>query len=467
MRKIYWYLTTYAKKHGFLLFASLLFAIIFFSLIIPFTARKITIKKKEYIAVIGEYNLHSLPSEIKQVLSLGLTNILSDKTVNPLLVERWSLEDDEKTYRFIIKKNIQWQDGKDLVPEDVKYNFRDVETIYTANDVIFKLPEPFAPFPSIVSEPIFREAKQKHLLFFERPTLIGIGNAKILDYKKKANRLEELVIDLPEKRLIYRFYLTEADAILAFKRGEVDILNDIITESDLYNWSNIEVEKKIRTNKYLAVFFNNSDPVLAKNIRQALAYAISKPEGEERALGPIDPESWVYLEGGKSYRKDLDRAVERILDALPPEKMDLKLTTTISFIKEAEQMKKEWEEFGQKAFEACQNSDDVENKDLCENIKITVNIKVTNFPDTADFQLLLLAQESPTDPDQYFLWHSSQPTNLTKYKNTRIDSLLEKGRKTIEQKDRLAVYQEFQQFLLEDPPAIFLRHLESYDVKRK
>ena len=78
-----------------------------------------------------------------------------------------------------------------------------------------------------------------------------------------------------------------------------------------------------------------------------------------------------------------------------------------------------------------------------------------------------MGQESPPDPDQYFLWHSEQPTNFTRYKNTRIDSLLEKGRKTLDQQERTTIYQEFQQFLLEDPPAIFLRHLQSFELQRK
>jgi len=467
MRKIYWYLTAFAKKYGFILLGSLIAAIIIFSFLIPYLAKKITIKDKKYIGIVGEHTLNSLPQTIKNKLSVGLTQINEDKTVSPLLSERWSVEDEGKTYRFIIKKDVVWQDGKTLTPEDIKYNFHDVETLATANDVIFKLPDSFSPFPSIVSEPIFRHGQQKYFGFFKRPTLIGIGSNKINSYRMKAGRLEELIVDSTKERLIYRFYLTENDAINAFKKGEVDILPDLTGREDIVNWPTVESNNKLQTNQYLAVFFNNAHPIFSKNIRQALSYALEKPQGDERTIGPIDPNSWAYLEGGKTYAKNLDRAVERLIDGLPPEKMDLELTTTSTFSVEAEEIKKQWEEFSVKAFETCANDDDVENKDLCENIKIKVNIKITNFPDLNNYQLLLIGQESPPDPDQYFLWHSEQSTNFTKYKNTRIDSLLEKGRQVTEQKERLAIYQEFQQFLLEDPPAIFLRHLESWEVKRK
>jgi ABC-type transport system substrate-binding protein len=43
---------------------------------------------------------------------------------------------------------------------------------------------------------------------------------------------------------------------------------------------------------------------------------------------------------------------------------------------------------------------------------------------------------------------------------------LEKGRQTLDKKERTDIYQEFQQFFLEDTPAIFLRYLYSYDIKR-
>jgi peptide/nickel transport system substrate-binding protein len=79
---------------------------------------------------------------------------------------------------------------------------------------------------------------------------------------------------------------------------------------------------------------------------------------------------------------------------------------------------------------------------------------------------LLIGQESPLDPDQYANWHSEQATNFSGYKNTRIDNLLEKGRTAKEQRERIEIYQEFQQFFLEDAPAVFLQHLESYSVQR-
>jgi len=467
MRRLYWYLTAYAKKHGLILVSSLVVAIVIFSLLIPLFASRVTFKSKTYIGMIGSFTLNTLPSDIKSQLSVGLTQITENKEVQPYLAQRWVVEDDGKQYRFVLKKDVFWQDGKEVVPEDINYQFVDVTTIATPNDIVFKLPDSFSPFPSVLAEPVFRQGTEKYLWFFSRPTLIGIGQTKIIDYKKKGNRLQELVLETPKEKLIYRFYLTETDLINAFKRGEVDVVPDLADPGDLKNWRNVEVTQQLQTDRYLAVFFNNSDPVLTKNVRQALAYALDTVNDGTQSRGPIDPTSWAYLEGGKSYQKDIERAVSRLLDDLPQQQLVLNLTTTQTFEREAESYIAQWAELGKKAIEACQSSKDVKDKNVCPFLEIKVNLKVSSFPDTSNFQLLLIGQESPVDPDQYFLWHSGQSTNFTRYKNTRIDSLLEKARKTIDQEERKALYQEFQQFLLEDPPAIFIRHLYSYEIRRK
>ena len=469
MRKFYWYITAYIKKHGLTFVLSAIGAILIFSLIMPYLAKKISIKPRKYIGMVGDYNLQTLPDEIKYKLSVGLTTVDPENhSIKPLLAERWVTENDGKTYRFTIKKDIKWQDGEELTPDDINYNFRDVETITTPNDIIFRLPDTFAPFPAIVTEPIFKQTLERHLTFFKKPNLIGIGPYKIDSYQIKSNRLRQISLEGPEDYLIYRFYLTEDDAIIGFKKGEVDLLLDVKNLGELINWpdKNLVIEEKINFNQYLAIFFNHNDQLLSRNVKQALAYATQKPSNDIKATGPIDPRSWAYLEGAKEYAKDMERAIERLLSSPPEQPLELTLTTTSIYIQKANDIKQEWEELGQLALEECQASDDIEDKNLCPNMKISINLKVTNFPDLQDFQLLLIGQEIPTDPDQYFLWHSEQATNFSNYQNTRIDSLLETGRQTLDQNERQAIYQEFQQFLLEDPPAIFLEHLTSYDIRR-
>jgi len=420
------------------------------------------------VGIIGSFTLSNLPEMIQHQISSGLTQINEDGSVSPLLAERWAIEQEGTAYRFVLKTGLTWQDGKPVKPEDLTYQLTDIEVVATPQDIVFKLPTAFSPFPTKVSQPVFREGEMKTKFIFKQPTLIGIGPYKITDYKQsEGQKISELTVDGPEDHYVYRFFLTEQDAVTAFKRGEVDILPELAQHQDIMDWQNVQVINQLNYNQYLAVFFNHQDPIFQKNVRQALSYAVHKPTDNTRAIGPLNPLSWTYLAGGKPYDYDLDRAVERLISELPRLPLEFDLTTTTLFEDDAKQIQEDWQKLGQAAMEKCQSTSDITEKDLCPNLQITTRLHITNFPDVSNFQLLLVGQQTSPDPDQYEFWHSGEPGNMTGYKNTRIDNLLEIGRQTYDKQARKEIYQEFQQFLLEDAPAIFIKYLPSYTVERK
>jgi len=466
MRKYYWYLTAYLRKHGMIMLVTLVFAIGFFSLVLPRLITTIEQKKRTYVGIVGDYSLDTLPPTISEKISLGLTKIETNGTVSSSIADRWIAEDEGRTYRFVLRTNLVWQDGKPVTTEDVNYNFKDVEIIRTQSDVLFKLPDAYVPFPTVVAQPLIRTVQTRYLLFLSRPMPVGIGAYKVVDYKIKNNRLRELVLDHPRERIIYRFYLTEDQAVTAFKHGSVDILPDMNRKFDLETWPNTTITSEVRSDRYLAVFFNNASPLFPKNIRQGLSYALPTADEEIRAFSPIAKNSWVYLDSAKRYDYDISRGIERLLDEIPSVPLTFSLTTTGNFQSDAEQIKQYWEDFGRQAVEACKAKNNASDEE-CDRLAISITVKVSNFPDTTNFDALLIGQQIPADPDQYPLWHSNQNTNFIQYKNTRIDSLLERGRTTIEANERRAIYQEFQQFFLEDAPVVFLRYLESNRIERK
>lgn len=469
MFKLYWYLTAYIKKYGTIFTFTLLVALGVFSVVLPQIFQNLEHKTTTYLGLIGQFTLQTLPDEIANKISSGLTTVGEKDTILPMVAERWAVEQEGLAYRFVIKKNLKWQDGEAFKTQDISYQFNDIETIVTKDDIVFKLPAPFSPFPSTVITPIFKQGKLTKWGVIKKPSLIGLGEYQIVDYQLKPNDryLKEIVIDNNKERLIYRFYLTEKLAVEAFKKGEVDILPDLAQIWPIMQWPNVKITAKLSHNQYSAVFFNFLNPNFSKNVRLALAYGITKPKPEFRALSPIGEQSWVKLDGVKTYEKDLTKAVERLLEELPREKLVFNLVTTTLFASQAEQYQKEWQELGSAATNECQKSNKIKEKDLCGNLKIEINLRISNFPDTTDFDLILIGQTAPTDPDQYSFWHSGQTGNFSNYKNTRIDTLLENGRTTLDANQRLAIYQEFQQFIVEDVGAIFLERLPSYAVARK
>lgn len=444
---------------------SLIVAIALFSFFIPTVLKVLDQKQRLYIGLVGDHTISELPPTVAQLLSSGLTTVADDGSILPSVAERWSVEQDGLAYRFVLKKNLVWHDGKQFAPDDVNYNFRDVEVVTTPNDVVFKLPDKYVPFPSAVSAPLIRYAEVGQGLV-KKQIPVGLGQYTVLDYTQNDQRLEEIILDHPDRRLIFRIYLTEEDAVTAFKHGKIDIIPDLTQRHDVFDWPTVISKPHLNTDQYVAVFFDTTKPMFDKNIRQALAYSLIKPTDQTRAIGPINPESWVFLDSNRRYEFDPARALERAFAQLPPTPLEFELTTTPTFEDEAEEIKATWEAFGEQAVPACQQSDEVENKDACGNLAIKIDLKITNFPSTDEFDTLLIGQKIPSDPDQYYLWHSDQPTNFTAYKNTRIDALLERGRTTTDATERKAIYQEFQQFFLEDAPAIFIKHVTTHTLSR-
>ena len=102
-----------------------------------------------------------------------------------------------------------------------------------------------------------------------------------------------------------------------------------------------------------------------------------------------------------------------------------------------------------------------------EAVGIKVDLKEEkSIPD--NFQAFLVVNKLTPDPDQYAIWHSTQKnTNISKYKNVKIDKLLEDARTTNDEKTRRDLYFDFQKFLVEDSPAIFLYHPHKYKLTYK
>ena len=74
--------------------------------------------------------------------------------------------------------------------------------------------------------------------------------------------------------------------------------------------------------------------------------------------------------------------------------------------------------------------------------------------------MLLFGEVLEIIPDPYPFWHSSQikdpGLNLAKYENKSADKLLELARTSQSPEDRAQKYQEFQEILIEDAPALFI-----------
>lgn len=386
------------------------------------------------IAIIGKFRPGELPAVILDKLSLGLTQIDGTGRAIPGLARSWTVSEDGKSYVFHLNESKTWHDGTSLSAKDINIAIEHVRTEVVNNNTIkFSLEQPYAPFPTVLSKPLFKNR------------LIGTGHFRLIRLVQNGEFADTVTIENGVITEIYKFYPSSASAITALKLGEVDEVRDLISTDDVPKLGQYKIEPDQHLDRYLAVLFNTQDKLLAeKSVRQALAYAIpDKPDGEDRVVSPISKSSWAYNPLVKPYNWDIPQAKELLKGLEEINSSKLEISTFLPYLSRAEEIAAAWTDLG-----------------------ITTSVKVTLVL-PAEFQILITGQQIPADPDQYIFWHSTQPTNLTKYANPKVDKLLEDGRETLDENKRQEIYRDFQRFLLEDPPAVFLGHITTYSVYRK
>lgn len=421
------------KFKGLLLVGVIIGILLFFitRLILP----QLIPPPRERIGITGRYRANTLPIEVLELIGEGLTKTTDNGMVEPGLSSSWSSPDKGKTWVFQLKDDIYWQDGEGVSSSSVSYEFSDV-AIERPDDktIVFKLENPFSPFPSVVSRPTFKSG------------LLGTGEWKVKKVSIVAGFISRLTIENSNKEeKIIQFYPTSERTKLAYKLGEVDIIQDLHDPSPFSEWNTSQVQPTVNKDQVVVIFFNTQDSLLSdKSVRQALSYAIDKNSlSENRALSSISPNSWAYNPQVKPYDFDIKRSQELLKD-FPKDKKIVKLATSPQLLATAEEVVKDWKELG---FDAT--------------------TQVSSIIPT-EYQAFLTILDLPKDPDQYAIWHSTQTaTNISKYSNPRIDKLLEDGRSVLDLEERRSLYLDFQRFLIEDSPAVFLHHPVYYTVSRK
>ena len=393
----------------------------------------------EKIGISGMFNVENLPPSILNMVSSGLTKLEKDGSVGPALSTSWETPDKGQTWIFHLASGLKWQDGKSLQSSNITYSFSDVTVSYPdKNTIAFKLQSPYSAFPTVVSKPVFRSG------------LLGVGQWEVKNLSLVGSYVDSITLEnIDHKRIIYKFYPTEEETKLAFELGQIDQIQGLFDPKPLNTWPKIKLAKQINTGEFVAVFLNMNDKALGdKSVRQALAYAINKDVlGDQRAISPISVDSWAYNPQVKPYDYDLEKAKTMIDDykkSSKLEKISINLTAAPILLNQAEKIVNDWQAAG-----------------IDANLRI-----VSNVP--SDYQALLAIFDIPDDPDQYSIWHSTQTaTNITHYSNPRIDKLLEDGRTEIDTQARKQTYFDFQRYLVEDSPAIFLYYPTIYTISRR
>ncbi|OGD09190.1 hypothetical protein A2397_04375 [Candidatus Amesbacteria bacterium RIFOXYB1_FULL_44_23] len=401
------------------------------------------------IAVIGKYTLSELPSSVLSKISIGLTTV--DEWQMPVsgIAKSWEIGNSGKTYTFTLNPQIDWQDKTAIISQDIRYQFRDANISYPDDSrIVFELKDPFSPLPALLSRPVVKVINPG---LFKPTRILGAGEYAVTSFKLNGGILESLTLKPVNTQnrlpvLLYHFYPSTNLALTAFKLGLVNSVENLWETTELSQWPNLSTSSQVLYDRYVGLFMNTTSPVFSgqsgKNLRTAIAYAIDKTRFENRSAGPISPNNWAYNPDIKKFIQDATRSAQ-LLEKVEKIPEKIILHTVPAYLEIAEQIQ----------------------KDL-QAVKLQTEIQVTQeIPE--DFEALVIAQALPLDPDQYNFWHSTQDnTNLTNLNNPRIDKLLEDGRKTYDQAARKKIYQDFQKYLVEEVPAVFLFYPQTYTISK-
>ncbi|KKR54892.1 MAG: Extracellular solute-binding protein family 5 [Candidatus Curtissbacteria bacterium GW2011_GWA1_40_24] len=428
--------SAYITRYKFWIFV---FVLVLLITIVAFKIFWSQVSRNNVVAIgyVGTYTLESIPANALALATDSLIVIDKSGRPQPAMASHWTTTEDGKKYIVFLKDNLKWHDDTQVDAKDISLAVSGVSIVALNNKAIeFDLKTPLVSFLQTLDKPVFK-----------RNSFYGTGQFRIVDIKKIEEVVKEIKLTPKDKNLPkveIKFYAAETQALEALKIGEVKVAT-VSSAQELANWPNLEVEKNLDETKVITIFYNTDDPLLSsKEFRQALNYAINRQEFDGvLAQSPIYPSSWTFNEAVKGYDYNSGKAKE-LISKSQIENPQVTLTVGPALEEIAGRIANDWEAIG---------------------VKVVVK-KEKTVP--SDFQALLAVNELPWDPDQYALWHSTQTkTNITKYKNVRVDKLLEDARVTKEEDKRKDLYFEFQKVLAEDAPAAFLYFPYKYRVVYK
>jgi peptide/nickel transport system substrate-binding protein len=438
----------------------------------------------------------SVEASASRLVFAGLTKVMTGSEVIPDMAENWTISEDKKSYKFILKENLKWQDGEPLTADDVIFTINLIQnpdtkttlstvwknvTVEKVNDreVIFVLPNSYNNFLVVASQPLLPE----HLLrdieprnfkvseFNLKP--VGSGPYAFLRFDQVANETE-LVFEanqyyLPHKPYIstvkLRLYSTFDELYNGFVRKQIDGVTEIPLDKveEIKNLGNLDIHKLFLPRYEVVVFNLKNEYLKEKAVRIAIAKAINRKEIVDKVLNNQANITYtVFLPGQPGYDPKYN------VDSYNVEAANQELET-LGWLKNENGIR---EKDGKPLTFRFVSIDDNENKEVAETIcKQLKNIGIqtetilikqelmqSDVIRPRNFDIILLGQSIGGSADLYSFWHSSQINdpglNISSFNDRMTDKLLELARKSSDNVYIDDKYSQIQQILATEVPAI-------------
>lgn len=416
----------------------------------------------------------------------------------PYAAESFEVLDGGKLFKFKLREDIKWFDGTPLTAEDVEFTYNmmvdpETPTAYAGdfkNIKEFKLTGKYSfevRYDKVFARSLITWASDilpKHILEGEdlnttkyRRNPMGAGPYKLKEWVPGRRLVLEANEDYFEGRpyideLVYRIIPDLSTQFLELKSGSLDDMS-LTPQQYLFQTKGQKWETEFQKFKYLAfsytyLAFNMESPFFGDvRVRKAVNYALDKEEIVKGvllglgypAMGPYKPGTWVHNDKLKPYGYHPEKAMQLLKEA--------GWTDTDG----DGVLDRDGKPFSFTIITNQGNSLRIKAATIIQNrlkgIGIEVKIRtvewaafIKEFIDKGRFDATILGWNILQDPDIYTVWHSSKAVsgglNFIKYKNSELDELLERGRSTLDQKERKVIYDRIQEIMYEEQPYCFL-----------
>jgi len=447
---------------------------------------------------------------VVQQLFDGLVQFDSYLTVLPSLAETWQVENDGKTYKFVLRENARFHNGRPVTTEDVVFSLSRLlrvdppQTIlphllkisgaedYRSKkseqiqgfDIIddrtirIRLEEPHVPFLTALGMYQAKIVPQKEIIelgnrFWENP--VGSGPFRFVSWDKnemiQLERFSEYYAGQPFLDKIHYIVYPggEIEKVLtAFREGRLE-------EMPVYGKMKQELETESGLQWFqrpsLSLFYygiNCSHPILKSDeVRKALSMAIDRKKlVKEIYKDRFEPAKTILPPGMPGYHRKQATVVDDVAKARELIKSAEK--SFGSFLQPFEIVSSKKSSFAQAELNFI--------KESWAQLGISLNIKyITDWKEFAEYRRSESVQiyrvawfADMPDPDSFLypLFASGSPVNYMRYQNKEVDQMLQTARGIIDPEERAKMYQQIEEIILESSPVIPLFYLSVDRVYR-
>ncbi len=448
--------------------------------------------------------------DISSLVYSGLMKYSNGQFI-PDIAKSYSVSENGLTYTFILRDDVNFQDGTPLTTNDIVFTIQKIQEItlksprrpdwtnVTINrisdyEIQFILKQPYAPFLTnttigIIPKHIWGKLTDNEFIFSSyNMEPIGSGPYKINSVNKDSESIPtEISLTTWNKyygekpfikNINFIFYADENKVIEALKNNEIDSIPAISAQSAAKISPDQNSAYKIVSQplpRIFGVFFNqNQNSVLAdKVVRHALDLAIDRQNIVDSVLF--------------GYGIPITGPIPTIESIKPLEKKDSLATTSSQIIEamnyienngwkknQAGIYEKNTKGSSQKLSFTLYTADTPDLKQTADILKnywgqfgAEVEVKIFESNDLYQniirprkYDALLFGEHIGKDRDLYAFWHSSQRNapglNVAMYTNSKTDALLESIRTTSDSKNQMEKYNELANIIKQDLPAIFI-----------